>query len=58
MNYLLVLGREPKISLAEIEALFSSSKVKQIAPNLTKKCTFGKKDPRFVVSVVIHYHRQ
>ena len=34
MNYLLVLGREPKISLAEIEALFSSSKVKQIAPNL------------------------
>ena len=34
MNYLTVLGREPKISLAELEALFSSSKVKQIAPNL------------------------
>ena len=34
MNYLMVLGREPKISLAELEALFSSSKVKQIAPNL------------------------
>ena len=34
MNYLLVLGREPKISLAELEALFSSGKVKQIAPNL------------------------
>ena len=34
MNYLMVLGREPKISLAELEALFSSSKVKQVAPNL------------------------
>ena len=34
MNYLMVLGREPKISLAELEALFSSSKIKQIAPNL------------------------
>ena len=30
----MVLGREPKISLAELEALFSSSKVKQVAPNL------------------------
>ncbi|MBO4855678.1 hypothetical protein J5500_04745 [Candidatus Saccharibacteria bacterium] len=34
MTFLLVLGREPKISLAELEALFSSSKVKQIAPQL------------------------
>ena len=34
MTFLLVLGREPKISLAELEAIFSSSKVKQIAPNL------------------------
>lgn len=34
MNFLLVLGREPKISLAELEALFSSNKVKQVAPNL------------------------
>jgi tRNA G10 N-methylase Trm11 len=30
----MVLGREPKISLAELEAIFSSSKVKQIAPQL------------------------
>ena len=34
MQYLVVLGREAKISLAELEALFSSSKVKQVAPNL------------------------
>ncbi len=34
MQYLVVLGREAKISLAELEALFSSSKVKQIALNL------------------------
>ena len=34
MNFLLVLGREPKLSLAELEALFSSSKVKQVGPNL------------------------
>ena len=34
MNFLMVLGREPKISLAELEAVFSASKVKQIAPNL------------------------
>ncbi len=34
MTFLLVLGREPKISLAELEALFSSSKVHQIAPQL------------------------
>lgn len=34
MNFLIVLGREPKISLAELEALFSSSKVRQIAPDL------------------------
>ncbi|MBR3176825.1 hypothetical protein IKF25_02530 [Candidatus Saccharibacteria bacterium] len=34
MQYLVVLGREAKISLAELEALFSSSKVKQIAPTL------------------------
>ena len=34
MQYLVVLGRETKISLAELEALFSSSKVKQVAPNL------------------------
>ena len=34
MQYLVVLGREAKISLAELESLFSSSKVKQLAPNL------------------------
>ncbi len=34
MTFLLVLGREPKISLAELEAIFSSSKVKHIAPQL------------------------
>ena len=34
MNFLMVLGREPKISLAELEALFSSSKVKQLSSNL------------------------
>lgn len=34
MQYLVVLGREAKISLAELEALFSSSKVKQIASTL------------------------
>lgn len=34
MQYLVILGRETKISLAELEALFSSSKVKQVAPNL------------------------
>ena len=34
MQYLVVLGREAKISLAELEALFSSSKVKQITPSL------------------------
>ena len=34
MQYLVVLGREAKISLAELEALFSSGKVKQVAPNL------------------------
>ena len=34
MTFLMVLGREPKISLAELEAIFSSSKVKQIAPQL------------------------
>ncbi len=34
MQYLVILGREAKISLAELEALFSSSKVKQIAPTL------------------------
>ena len=34
MTFLFVLGREPKISLAELEAIFSSSKVKQIGSNL------------------------
>ncbi len=34
MTFLFVLGREPKISLAELEAIFSSSKVKQISTNL------------------------
>lgn len=34
MQYLVVLGREAKISLVELESLFSSSKVRQIAPNL------------------------
>lgn len=34
MTFLFVLGREPKISLAELEAIFSSSKVKQIGANL------------------------
>jgi len=34
MTFLLVLGRKPKISLAELEAIFSSNNVKQIAPNL------------------------
>ncbi|MCR5573189.1 MAG: hypothetical protein K6F57_05495 [Candidatus Saccharibacteria bacterium] len=34
MTFFLVLGREPKISLAELEALFSSSKVKQLSPQL------------------------
>ena len=34
MQYLVVLGREAKISLAELEALFSSSKVKQITSTL------------------------
>ena len=34
MTYLLVLGREPKLSLAELEALFSSEHVRPIAPNL------------------------
>ncbi len=34
MTFLLVLGREPKISLAELEAVFSSNKVKQLSPQL------------------------
>lgn len=34
MTFLFVLGREPKISLAELEAIFSSSKVKQVGSNL------------------------
>ncbi len=34
MQYLVVLGREAKISLTELEALFSSSKVKQVSPTL------------------------
>ena len=34
MTFLLVLGREPKISLAELEAIFSSSKVKQLSSQL------------------------
>ena len=34
MTYLLVLGREPKLSLAELEALFSSEHIRPIAPNL------------------------
>ncbi len=34
MNYLVILGREPRISLAELEALFSSTNVKSIAPQL------------------------
>jgi tRNA (guanine10-N2)-dimethyltransferase len=36
MTFLFVLGREPKISLAELEAIFSSSKVKQIGANLAQ----------------------
>ena len=34
MQYLVVLGREAKISLAELEALFASSKVKQLSSEL------------------------
>ena len=34
MQYLVVLGREANLSLVELESLFSSSKVRQIAPNL------------------------
>ena len=34
MTYLFVLGREPKLSLAELEALFSSDCVRPIAPHL------------------------
>lgn len=34
MKYLFILGREPHLSLAELEALFSSAKVERLAPNL------------------------
>lgn len=34
MTFMFVLGREPKISLAELEALFSSDKVTPVASNL------------------------
>ncbi len=34
MKFLFVLGREPQLSLVELEALFSSQNVRRIAPNL------------------------
>ncbi len=34
MKFLFVLGREPQLSLVELEALFSSKNVRRIAPNL------------------------
>ena len=35
-TFLLVLGREPKLSLAELEALFGGANVKQISHNLAQ----------------------
>lgn len=34
MKFLFILGREPQLSLVELEALFSSDKVQRLAPNI------------------------
>ncbi len=34
MKFLFILGREPQLSLVELEALFSSEKVQHLAPNI------------------------
>ena len=40
MNYLLVLGREPKLSLVELEALFGSENVKAFLAKQGSKVNF------------------
>ena len=34
MKYLFILGREPQLSLVELEALFGSSNVQRLAPSI------------------------